>query len=489
MRSSAFAVCLLVFAVPVLAQPAFPSPTVSPNIPPDVNTPFPTVAPNLPYFDDFSWQEFIGFTWPARTSASSPYSRGIADTTKRYGDTTGPLVWQTLKSDYELFLPGGATPAAWNSYNSPSPCGGTLIPYQTILASFDKYHGFNQAGFGVDAGPLISQNAQYVRYETRVNMPEYNFILNPGSPWPGPLYLAKNLPNGTIPALKFPTGSIEIKAGWRNLAGVPPAQQATYFQTQAQLLDPVSGICSSATLGLVALHIINKTAKFPNWVWSTFEHIDNVPAITGETPYGAPPYGFNDNNPANQKISPMGKPISKCNPPLPKPTPTQVIRLRRIAASTQTTNSMYHADSRLAGTVWQNYQLVMTQWPINGGASTFPSTTQPVPQTNTANVAAETWFQASTATGCMACHQVATNNAKTDFVWFLPLGAYNPDAPVPPCQEVNSFTLANRKLAMQAQAKQPKGVKAKAPARTDHEVAIDALKAFFKSHPPQTTKQ
>ncbi|HKR62558.1 MAG TPA: hypothetical protein VJZ00_02405 [Thermoanaerobaculia bacterium] len=487
MRSLALAIGLLLLAVPVVAQKPFPDPTVSPNMPADVDTPFSGVAPNLPYFDDFSWQEFIALTWAAKTSASTPYLRGVADTSRPYGNVSGPLVWQTLKSDYEMFLPGGAPPSAWDSYASPSPCGGTLIPYETILASFDKYHGFNQAGFGVDAGPLISQNAQYVRYETRVNRLEYDFILNPGLPWPGPLYLAKNLPNtsGTIPPLKFPTGSIEIKAGWRNLAGVAPAQQATYFTTKAQLLNPKTGICSSATLGLVALHIINKTAKFPNWVWSTFEHADNVPAIAGETPYGNPPYGFNDNNPNNQKLSAMGKPITKCNPPLDNPTPTQVIRLRAIASSTQKTNAMYHADPHLAGTIWQNYHLTMTQWPINGGASTFPSTSQPVPQTNTANSVAETWFQASTATACMACHQTATNKVKTDFVWFLPLGAYNPDAPVPPCQEMNAFTLANKTLAMQHASMK---MKAAAPKRTGHEVAIDALKSFFATHPPTTKK-
>src|SRR5438067_13721565 len=99
MRPSALAVGLFVLAVPLLAQPAFPPPTVSPNIPSDVTTPFPGVIPNLPYFDDFSWQEFVAFTWPAKISASSPYARGVADTTKPYGDTTVPLVWQTLKSD------------------------------------------------------------------------------------------------------------------------------------------------------------------------------------------------------------------------------------------------------------------------------------------------------------------------------------------------------------------------------------------------------
>jgi hypothetical protein len=445
-----------------------------------VTTPFPGVAPNLPYFDDFSWQEFIALTWPAEVSTSDPFSRGHPDKSKSYGDLSGPLVFQTWKSDYELFLPGGAAPSAWNSYASPSPCGGTLTPYQTILASFDKYHGFNQAGFGIDAGPLVSQNAQYVRYETRVNMPQYNFIINPPAAYPGPLYLAKNLPGGTSgnPPLQFPIGSIEMKAGWRNLNGVPAAQQQTYFTTKAMLLDPVTGLCSQAVMGLVALHIVNKTQKFPNWVWSTFEHIDNVPAIGAETGQGAPPYGFNDNNPGNQKLSPMGKPITSCNPPAANPTPTQVVRIRAIAPSTLQTNSMYRSATGVKGTIWANYQLTATQWPINGGASTFPSTTDPQPQTNTANTVAETWFQTSTATSCMACHNLSKTKGD-DFVWFLPIGAYNPSVTPPPCASVNAFTLANRTLAMQ------EGVARKTPKRTGREEAIDALRDFMTKNGPK----
>ncbi|HKO01108.1 MAG TPA: hypothetical protein VJ032_05425, partial [Thermoanaerobaculia bacterium] len=139
-------------------NPPLPVPTVSPTMLADVNAPLPGVEPNLPYFDDFSWREFIALTWPASTDINKrltgmTYSRGVPATHKNYGDVSGPLVFTTWKNDYELFLPNGDGPAPWDTFSSPSPCGGSLQPYQIVLGSFNKYHGFNEASFGFDTGP------------------------------------------------------------------------------------------------------------------------------------------------------------------------------------------------------------------------------------------------------------------------------------------------------------------------------------------------
>lgn len=414
--------------------PPRPVPSISHNIPINVSAPFQKPEDNLPYFDDFSWREFIALTWPVRVTPSAPYLRGVPDIKKKYGDVSVPGVWETWKADYELFLPEGAAPADWQSFATPSPCdaSSTLVPYQKVLGAFSKYHGFNQASMTGSGGPLVSQNRQYVRYETRVNQAEYKYITRPGDPHPGPLYLVKNLPgNGSSnPALKFPSGSVEVKATWRVMTGVPDKQRKRYYITQAKLLDPVSGTCTLADVGLIGMHIVNKTPSLPQWVWSTFEHVDNVPALPGESTRGEPPYSLNDNNPKTP-LPEMGKPLSQCNPPQKDPAPTQVVRKRPIAASTQLTNQAWQRAPGVKGTVWENYQLVLTQWPV-GGTDMFPSTTSPQPQTNTANVATETWFQDSTATSCMGCHGVS-NRHQYDSVWFLPLGAW--PRKLDPCEQ------------------------------------------------------
>ena len=42
--------------------------------------------------------------------------------------------------------------------------------------------------------------------------------------------------------------------------------------------------CTQRTMGLVGLHIVSKTPARPQWIWSTFEQVDNVPVVTGATP-------------------------------------------------------------------------------------------------------------------------------------------------------------------------------------------------------------
>src|SRR5207302_4222192 len=35
--------------------------------------------------------------------------------------------------------------------------------------------------------------------------------------------------------------------------------------------------CLERTLGLVGIHIVHKTTSRPQWIWTSFEHKDNVP--------------------------------------------------------------------------------------------------------------------------------------------------------------------------------------------------------------------
>jgi hypothetical protein len=78
--------------------------------------------------------------------------------------------------------------------------------------------------------------------------------------------------------------------------------------------------------------------------------------------------------------------------------------------------------------VWENYQLVMTQWPQypqpeEENGAPFPGQfTGPEPMTNIANTTMETYLQSNVSTSCMACHDVARRKG-TDFVWFLQLRA------------------------------------------------------------------
>ena len=107
-----------------------------------------------------------------------------------------------------------------------------------------------------------------------------------------------------------------------------------------------------------------------------------------------------------------------------------------INPKTAYTNLMY--ERRLKGTVWENYQLVMTQWPrvtgeqsipvsasLNGDAShTFPGLGSAAGSAF-ANVTMETFDQERPQLGCMNCHNQARLGA--DFMWSVLDHAFPPN--------------------------------------------------------------
>jgi len=90
----------------------------------------------------------------------------------------------------------------------------------------------------------------------------------------------------------FDTGSTEIKAAWRLLtARDTPAIRARYYVVNgAQVFNVGTRKCEKQDIALVGFHIVTKTPDRPQWIWSTFEQVDNVPGRTSEPkpPGGVP---------------------------------------------------------------------------------------------------------------------------------------------------------------------------------------------------------
>jgi hypothetical protein len=211
-----------------------PPPMVSPDRLQDVPS---TTGDPFPFFDNYSWRSFIALNWPA---TAGPANRGQPDRTRAFGDTNGPRTWVTWKSRYEIFQPAGALPAPWASYNGQNPCGEGFANDVVTLSSFSAFGDFNQANFNFKlANPLVAQNHTYVRYEVRVNQPEFDSIV--GNTW----YLASKLPTSTT-AVPFNNGSTEIKAAWRILTGsdTPAVRSRYYVVPKAQVFDVASGKCT-----------------------------------------------------------------------------------------------------------------------------------------------------------------------------------------------------------------------------------------------------
>lgn len=383
-----------------------------------------TMAHHAAAFDDVMWKRFIELNWPA---ASGAQHRGEADLSRPLGDTTGPRVWMTWKSRFEIFQPGGAAPAPWASYDGQNPCGPGGRNDAATLNAFDTFSDFNQplGRLGMLGNPLVAQNRTYLRYEIRVNREEFDTIVDHG--W----YRADKLP-GPDTAVPYATNSMAVKAAWRILTDrdTSDVRKRYYVVPDAQVFDAQAGKCVIRAVALVGMHIVIKTPGQPQWIWSTFEHVDNVPPIADEPrPPPGVPLSFND--PARpQVLDPATAPpaVSPSNPPLPDPAPMQVIRRRKISATTMHFNQAYWTSPDVKGTVWQNYMLVATQWPRRPSPESPDNDGDPFPTggVNLANTTMETYFQGD-ASSCMACHQLS-NKAGRDFVMFVTMDAHRPGA-------------------------------------------------------------
>jgi hypothetical protein len=404
-------------------DPAFvidhPQPKVNPTIPEDAEIPAALPATQIPiaFFDDFSWRSFLALNWPA-----VPDKRGVADTARKLGHQSPAVVWETWKAAYELFQPQGAQPSEWDSFEAISPCKDvacTNAGRVKQLASFSNFgpvlEDFNEAGFGhVPAGPLVAQNRTYVRYEVHMNKTQYNYIRGDPGDSKTALYLRQNLVRN--PVLSFPAGSIEVKAAWREFR-LPQEKDFLdrYYHVDALLVDRQTRISKKKTMGLVGFHIVQKTPTRPQWIWSTFEHVDNLMIGAGAPAKTRPTFNDPSQPQEGDKVNALPSPINVANPPQACPEPVQVVRWNAINDSTRKTNELYHSHALVKDTVWKNYELIATQWPSDPKAA---ADGKPFPPNGVANSTMETQFQ---SISCMSCHK---NTTRTDFVWVLAIRAY-----------------------------------------------------------------
>jgi hypothetical protein len=450
LRTLAGAAALVLTLLPVAAF----SEDVEPKALPDRIEDVPATKPDpFPAFNNFSWRAFIALAWPALADAAH---RGEPDRSKSLGEP-GRRVWETFKSRYEVFQPGSngnaVAPAKWASYEGRNPCGPEVGNRTKTLNAFNAFSDFNEANLapGAFAGPLVAQNRTYTRYEVRINEAEFDAIVD--HKW----YVRASLPTVKSPG-RLNVGSIAVKAAWRILtdADSPMVRRRYYVVRDAEVLDVAKSletgadVCGKYDMALVGLHIVIKTKYRPQGIWSSFEHVDNLPPIgKGETREpdakdAHAPYSYNDPSKDQSDVappfgSPSAQPVGVGNPPKRDPDPTQVIRQRPIGAETMAINRAYWALPEVRDTVWSHYMLVMTQWPTvtqpsapeNDGApfpGAAPEPNAPAeiyqlpganaePNPNLANTTMETYFQ--TTTNCMACHHLLSNALGHDFVAFI----------------------------------------------------------------------
>jgi hypothetical protein len=217
------------------------------------------------------------------------------------------------------------------------------------------------------------------------------------------------------PSVSFPSGVMEVKASWRQMTDAdPPSLRARYLRKSAWIYTPPFGnqpaTCVHGEVGLVGLHITQKTPSRPQWTWATFEQVDNVPPAPDPTV----PLSFNnpscppDQCPPNKSTEQNGVPTGK---------PTQVTRVVAIGQAAAQANPIWQEALRSAvpGSPFQFYQLVDIQWPQT--PTQWPMG-NPTPGL-VANTTIETYVVESSCVHCHFTARIVSDRLSSDYSFML----------------------------------------------------------------------
>jgi hypothetical protein len=385
-------------------------------------------------FDFYSWLTFIALNSPAANPKGIETSQPDTPTVWENGRNFMPLL--------DIMLPGGAKPE-WGKKVIPQACQSqhTLMPNLMVVKMIEE--SFNQP---FKTGPLIDQRNNYAIFDILMNKVMFDYIVDHD------LYSQAGQMSDKNSNLRidFPSGhhdqngngdpgAIMIKVAWKILD--PEDDKRKFHHVQALVAMPSSADqqsdppCLEKTLGLVGFHVVHKTEGRPQWIWTSFEHVDNVPeqaeVDARDVKPLKPSYNFYD--PSCKADCPVNQ-----TPPRPwDPEPENKLKFRvradgkflfnsqitRVVPLTEATHDMNRKFHTILGnTVWTNYMLIGTQWP-----SAFPCTADrsvgaPKPRTDfekqpdmncapaptfMANTTLETFSQGEVpqaSSSCMGCH-------------------------------------------------------------------------------------
>jgi mono/diheme cytochrome c family protein len=384
--------------VPCVANPVwFTSPS-----PPDGNN-----FPNTTNCDFHQWAEqtFLWLTLPS--NPRNPRS---------------PLNFEVMAYPDDLFTKAGTGPTM--AYPGRKLNTGQPV---TLKARTEKSNESIDPDAIFQSGPgrkiLVDQKGQFVYYSSYLDKDYWDSIVNQQ------LYKLANL-QSIDSSTNFPINTLELKASWRVAAlldkkGKPtkvfiPDAGKRFYTTTAKISplrqqdgklieDKIPSHQILATVALVGLHVVGIVKGHPEFIWATFEQLDNAPDFSA-TPAGA----TNPLTNGRWSFYKAGTATAFCNQfdsanPL---VPVSVLRVtpwgggsepnQQNQTNIQSLNAGVQQALRKIRPVWANYELAGAVWttgsvPLNNGA---PANVQRG-STALANTSMETFQQNA---NCFACH-------------------------------------------------------------------------------------
>jgi hypothetical protein len=208
--------------------------------------------------DEYAWRLFVALNWPA-----DPETRA-ADRNVRFG-AAYPVVWETWQNAADVYREDGSDPGAWVKAAS-DPAWAPERRFENLSRQELRMTRHIVDGAMV---PLVDPLAQAKRLiEVRMNRVSFDYVRSHG------LYNVEGQLEAVAQgrAVKFPYGSVEIKASWRSIAA---DQRSRYHTITVRFADGTSRL-----YGLTALNIAAK--DLPHWFWASFEHVDNASRANAE---------------------------------------------------------------------------------------------------------------------------------------------------------------------------------------------------------------
>src|SRR5262245_58716304 len=326
-------------------------------------------------FDFYSWLTFLALNAPAdgsRIDQAKPNT---------------PTKWEqpsNFKQLLDVMLPGGEASKWEDKKIVPSECldqynklNGKVVVIEMIEESFNE---------PFKTGPLIDQQGNYAIFDILMNKSMFDYIqkhnlqskVGQQSKENASLKVdflagANKDQEGHANMSAGDPGAVMIKVSWKVLD--VPAERQNFHTVDALVLMPIDPKetakrpCLRKTLGLVGFHVGHKTVGRRQWIWTSFEHKQNVPEqqeVDRQEAKAKGPYNFYNPDCVACAVNQT--------PPTPwEPTyknglkfhygkfRSQITRMVPLTDETKQLNKQF--QEILGNAVWKDYMLLSTQWP------------------------------------------------------------------------------------------------------------------------------
>ncbi|MGO9604022.1 MAG: hypothetical protein ACLQAT_11585 [Candidatus Binataceae bacterium] len=228
-----------------------------------------------------NWYPPNGSVWAVSRTAQFPSQNQISS-----ANCPRWMTWHRRRD--VLGLGGGFTPVpTQRTFCQDTPQAAQNSLSVSALADFNHLSQSDVPGQISD--PLIDQNGNKVYYSVSMNDVSYCKLKELARHSHEPDSPGTTFPAGRSEESDFP-GSTEIKTAWKVL--VPGKDDPTRFINRKVRLpddgdpnnlgrdcdaDPKHCTWKENQIGLVGLHISHKSKFHMEWIWTTFEQIDNAP--------------------------------------------------------------------------------------------------------------------------------------------------------------------------------------------------------------------